>query len=307
MDPRPDLPLLKPLRHWGGRGDAPGQFHSPIGIAIDRHDAVYVTDLNNARLQIFTADGAHRGGFDLPWDVPERRSTQAAGIAVDDDGRLYLAFVLQSKIRVYTKEGRLLREWGEKGSGEGAFDQPGGIALAPDGTILVADQCNHRVQVFTRDGRFLRAWGGYGDAPGRFGAPSPIGSRFGGPHFVAVDRRGRVYTTEGVRGRVQQFDARGRFLRAWGDKGDQPGGFGALQTGFSGGTFGPIAVFADRRDRIWVSSLNDRVQGFTPEGVPRIASAPGQFLHPHGMAMDRQGRLHVCDAGNQRIVQCAVP
>ncbi len=42
---------------WGKKGDKEGEFYSPIGIAISKKDEVYVTDLNNARLQEFTAHG----------------------------------------------------------------------------------------------------------------------------------------------------------------------------------------------------------------------------------------------------------
>src|SRR5262245_41083044 len=52
---------------WGKKGDRADEFHSPIGVAISKKDEVYVTDLNNARLQRFTADGKYVGGFDLPW------------------------------------------------------------------------------------------------------------------------------------------------------------------------------------------------------------------------------------------------
>src|ERR1700675_989412 len=61
------------LLAWGKPGDAPGEFRSPIGIAVSRKDEVYVTDLNNARIQKFTNDGQYLGGFDLPRDKPERR------------------------------------------------------------------------------------------------------------------------------------------------------------------------------------------------------------------------------------------
>ncbi len=61
---------------------------------------------------------------------------------------------------------------------------------------------------------------------------------------------------------MQQFSAEGRPLLAWGDKGTEPGGFGALQTPYSKNTFGPIAIL---------------------------------------LAVDSQGHLYVADAGNQRI------
>jgi sugar lactone lactonase YvrE len=295
------------VREWGKKGEQPGEFHSPIGIAINAKDEVYVTDLNNARLQKFTSEGEHLGGFELPLDnVPKRRTSQAGGIALDRDGLIYLSFMSQHRIGVFTDGGKLVREWGRKGKGDGEFDQPGGLLLAADGTILVADQGNHRIQRFTREGKFLASWGGHGTAPGQFDGVDRPGSRFGGPHFVAQDGKGRLYTTEGVLGRVQQFSPDGKPLLAWGDKGQQAGGIGALKTPYSANTFGPIGVFVDPLDRVWISSLNDRVQAFTADGKFLFAIA-GRLARPHGMAMDRKGRLYVADAGNQRIQVYEVP
>jgi sugar lactone lactonase YvrE len=297
---------------WGQRGDKAGEFYSPIGIAINKTDEVHVTDLNNARLQKFSNDGKYLGGFAFPWDTPNRKSSQAGGIAVDDQGLIYLSFMVQDRVGVYTESGQLVREWGRRGTGGGEFHWPGGIVVGPDGTVYVADQCNHRVQKFTTEGRFLGKWGEHGSKPGQFGGNEHAGSRFGGPHFLALDSQGRLYTTEGALGRIQQFSADGKPLLAWGDKGDQPGGFGALQTPFAPNTLGPICIWVDQHDRVWVSSLNDRVQAFTTEGrflfgIGGTGTGAGQFAKPHGMALDSQGCLYVADAGNQRIQKFEVP
>jgi sugar lactone lactonase YvrE len=300
------------LLAWGQKGDRPGEFHSPIGIAIDKHDQVFVTDLNNARVQKFSGEGKYLGGFDLPLDSPPRKSCIIGGIALDDSGFIYLSFMNQHKVAVYTPDGKLVRQWGKRGAGDGEFNQPGGIVLRPDGTLYVTDQCNHRVQKFTTSGKFLAKWGEHGARPGQFGGPEAAGSRFAGPHFLAQDSKGRLYTTEGVLGRVQRFSAEGKPLLAWGDKGSGPGGFGAYRFGTTTKTFGPIGVMVDKHDRVWVSSLNDRVQTFTPEGkflfgLSQSGKGPGQLARPHGMAFDSQGHLYVADAGNQRIQKFAVP
>jgi sugar lactone lactonase YvrE len=297
---------------WGKKGNQPGEFYSPIGIAINKKDEIFVTDVNNARVQKFSTDGKHLGGFDLPLDTPPRRSNQAGGIAIDGEGLIYLSFMMQDKVAVYTEEGKLVRQWGKRGKGDGELHQPGGIVLGEDGTVYVADQCNHRIQKFTTEGKFLGKWGEHGDKPGQFGAPEHAGSRFAGPHLLALDSKGRLYTTEGVAGRVQQFSPEGKPLLAWGDKGAQPGGFGALATPYSKQTFGPIGILVDRHDRVWVSSLNDRVQAFSPEGkfilgIGGTGKEPGQFVRPHGMAVDSKGFLYVADAGNQRIQKFEVP
>jgi sugar lactone lactonase YvrE len=297
---------------WGSKGDKPGEFYSPISIAINRKDEVYVTDLNNSRLQKFTTDGKSLGGFDLPLDTPPRKSCIIGGMAVDDQGLIYLSFMNQHKVRVYRDNGDVVREWGKRGNEDGDFHQPGGIVLYPDGAVYVTDQCNHRVQKFSTEGMFLARWGEHGFAAGQFGGREPSGSRFAGPHFLAMDSRGRLYTTEGVMGRVQQFSREGLPLLEWGNKSDDPGGFGEYRFGGLKNTFGPIGVMVDHRDRVWVSSLNDRVQAFSPEGklLVRIGDTgdePGHFRKPHGMAVDSQGFLYVADAGNQRIQKFEIP
>ena len=44
---------------WGESGDKPGEFHSPIGLAMNQRDELFVTDLNNARVQKFSAEGTY--------------------------------------------------------------------------------------------------------------------------------------------------------------------------------------------------------------------------------------------------------
>jgi sugar lactone lactonase YvrE len=98
---------------------------------------------------------------------------------------------------------------------------------------------------------------------------------------------------------------------AWGNKSNEPGGFGSYAFGNLTRTFGPIAVAVDRQDRVWVGSLNDRVQCFTPEGrylggITVSGPEPGQLHRPHGMAFDSRGDLYVCDASNERVQRFSV-
>jgi DNA-binding beta-propeller fold protein YncE len=299
-----ESPNASPLRFmlaWGKKGSEPGEFNVPIGLALGPGDEVFVSDNHNDRVQRFAPDGRFVAQFPV--------APGPGGIAVDRAGLVYVAPLMEHKICVYDRDGSLVRQWGQKGNGDGQFDQPGGIAVAPDGTIYVADQVNRRIQRFTPEGRLLCKWGEYGDKPGQFDGRAPKSGRVGGPNFVAVDPQGYVYTTEAALGRVQKFTADGQPLLAFGSNTTEPGGFGGRPKNLPG----PIAVCLDRSNRLWVSATNNRVQRFSAhgeflDGATSLApgSEPGQFNTPHAVVIDAQGNLYVCDTQNCRIQKFVV-
>jgi sugar lactone lactonase YvrE len=292
---------------WGTEGTEPGQFHFPIGIAINSTDEVLVTDHYNHRLQKFDREGKLLGQFAV---LPN-----PGGIALDKAGNIYLSHfptsvlnkeVNPDRLTVYSPAGELLHEWGKTGDAPGEFRYPGGMLISPDNRLYVADQTNHRIQVLDLEGRFLATWGKHGTKPGEFGGNTNIKSRAGGPDFVAQDKQGSIYTTEAMDGRVQKFTADGAFLLSFGDLEDRPGSFGREFKPIPS-MHGPIAICCDHRDRLWISTAGGRVQQFTGDGRylrgvgEEQGTEPGQFLAPHGVAIDTQGHLYVVDAYNHRI------
>jgi sugar lactone lactonase YvrE len=297
---------------WGQEGTGPGQFKSPVGIAINAADDVFITDAGNGCVERFTADGKFLDQV-VTGSFP-------GGIAIDRQGLIYVAVMMDYKISVFRHKPKvsadqvsasayeLVREWGAKGTGDGEFDQPGGLAFGHDGSLFVCDQVNHRVQRFTPEGKFLAKWGEYGDKPGQFGAPEPPRNRVGGPCLVAVDKQGNIYTTEPRPGRIQKFSPDGKYLGSWGSNEVRPGAFGG-----SDKILGPIALAFDRDDRVWVSATNHRVQLFTADGhyltglgtTAKPGHDPGQFRVPHGIAFDSRGVLYVVDTQNHRVQKFA--
>jgi DNA-binding beta-propeller fold protein YncE len=302
------------LAEWGSEGSEPGEFHFPIGIAINKADEIFITDFYNDRMQKFSTDGKLLAVLPV--------AGTPGGIAISDSGLIFLSHFAEKKreertadrISVYDPSGKFLREWGRTGSEDGEFDCPGGLAVSHDGRVYVADQTNRRVQVFDADGKLHFKWGEYGSKEGQFGGRVSIRSRVGGPQFVAFDSQGHLYTTEGSEGRIQKFTAEGKFLLAWGDNQDKPGSFGGVFTGFKDRKAtlqGPVGICVDKHDRIWVTSVGGRVQQFTSDGkflrgFGNSGTEPGQFYAPHGLAFDSRGHLYVVDAFNHRIQKFAV-
>jgi len=305
-DPQPGP--VRFMRTWGTQGSKPGEFHFPIGIAVNRDDEVFVTDHYNNRVQKFDADGKLLAHFPV---LPN-----PGGLAVDNKGNLLISHFpaarlskekTPDRISVYTPTGKFLRQWGKSGEGDGELSWPGGIVVSREGRVYVADQTNRRVQVFDAHGKFLMKWGRYGVKSGEFGGNTSKLSRVGGPQFVALDSHGNIYTTEGSVGRVQKFTPDGKYLLSWGDNEDRPGSFGGEFTGFKASLKGPIGVCVDRQDRVWVTCVRGRIQQFTGEGKylrgfgEEQGNKPGQFFAPHGLALDSRGHLYVVDAYNHRV------
>jgi sugar lactone lactonase YvrE len=292
------------LLEWGRQGEGDGEFSACVGIAIGTDDTVYTAEFRNERIQKFTSEGLFLGSFAV--------QPHAGGLAVDAEGNVYVGHWNSNKVAAYSPAGKLLREWGAKGSGDGEFQLPGSVALGPDGLLYVPDQGNSRIQVFGRDGKFVRKWGERGAEPGQFGGSQPIGGRFAGPQFVAFDRAGNVYATDAALDRIQKFTPDGRLLAHWGSESVEPGGFGPPPANKDGtpGMGGPIALCVDRQDRVWVSSTNNRVQQFSNDGtylrgVGGQGDQPGQFHLPHGVALDSRECLYVADTMNRRIQKFA--
>lgn len=303
----PGVPEVRFLLAWGEEGTEPGEFYFPIGIAVNAQDTILVTDHYNNRVQEFDRDGKLLGHFKV---LPN-----PGGIGLDRAGNIYLSHfpaavatkeVYPDRLSVYSPQGKLLHEWGRTGDGPAEFNYPGGMVVAQDDRLFVADQTNHRIQVFDLAGRFLTTWGKHGTQPGEFGGKTNVKSRAGGPNFVALDRQGNLYTTEAMDGRVQKFTADGTFLSAFGDLEDRPGSFGRQFKPIPG-MHGPIGICCDRQNRLWISAAGGRVQQFTSDGRylrgigEEQGSESGQFLAPHGLAIDSRGHLYVVDAYNHRI------
>ena len=306
------------LLKWGKPGTGQGEFDFPIGVAVNEIDEVVVADFYNNRIQRFTADGKFLDEFPT--------APFPGGIAIDGEGNLYVAHFglapatkrnppdgkrFRDQIAVYSPKGKLLRQWGKTGKGDGEFNQPGHIALSKDGKVYVSDQLNRRIQVFDTEGKFLFKWGQQGAKPGEFGASAHPLQFIGGPTFLALDRHGNLYVTEAKECRVQKFSADGTPLLLWGKAGNGPGEFGGPFSGYKGrepvvGFHGPMGICVDKQDRVWVVAMSGRIQQFSDKGnfirgFGGEGTRPGECYAPHGMCIDRHGRLYIADSFNHRV------
>ena len=96
------------------------------------------------------------------WCTDNGMLKSPTGIAIDQEGNVYVADTDNHRIQVFSSNGTFISKWGEYGSGNGTFNQPEGIAIDQEGNVYVADTANNRIQVFSSNGTFISRLGGIG-------------------------------------------------------------------------------------------------------------------------------------------------
>src|SRR5262249_4110213 len=117
--------------------------------------------------------------------------------ALGPDGTRCGADARKHRVRVFTRDGKLVRTWGTPGSEPGQLSYPYDLAFSPgpDPSLYVLEKGNHRVQKFTPEGKSLGCWGGHGHEPGKLCDPWRLG----------VDSKGRVHVLDSENHRVQRI------------------------------------------------------------------------------------------------------
>jgi sugar lactone lactonase YvrE len=150
--------LTPALVQAGTLGAAQGEFSAPVDIAIDGAGALYVSDMAQGLVKVFNASGVYQYSIGSGY----LRPGWTQGVAVNDGanngaGEVYVVDTAPSdvqgypvdgpRISVFTKNGSLLRAFGQFGTETGSMVSPHGIALDRDGLLYTADSGGNVVHV----------------------------------------------------------------------------------------------------------------------------------------------------------------
>jgi DNA-binding beta-propeller fold protein YncE len=139
-------------RKWGSQGTGNGQFRTPVGIAVDYSNNVYVADSGNHRVQKFSSTGA----FITKWGTygtGDGQFNSPTGVGVGILGNVYvtdadLASAYNHRVQWFSSTGGFLGKWGTYGTGDGQFNGPWRVAVDELGYVYVTDWYNNRIQRF---------------------------------------------------------------------------------------------------------------------------------------------------------------
>lgn len=201
------------LDRFGSPGSEPGQFQfGDFGsIDVDGEGTVFVLDTYNHRVQEFDADlefvrqwGA--SGFD-PGEF-----AHPSDIEVAPNGDIYVCDAERSDVQRFSREGEYIGSL-SPGTGGEEFKEPALIGIDEAGSVYVPDIS--RIHVFDADGDFERTIktteAGNGEISVGFDAAATVG--------------GYLFVSDVQRARVAVFDADGRAIGYFGERGAAAGQF----------------------------------------------------------------------------------
>jgi DNA-binding beta-propeller fold protein YncE len=220
------------IRSWGDK-----DIDTVHGLRIDPRGNVWVTDIGGHRVMKFSPEGKlllALGKRGEKGDGPDRFN-RPTDVAVLPSGDFFVTDGYgNNRVLKFSREGKLLKQWGKKGKGEGEFNLPHAICLDDRGRVYVGDRENNRVQVFDTAGKFLCQWK-------ESGAP-----------FGLFLSKGRLFVADGRAHWIRVLDLKGKSLGRWGEKGTAPGQFNL-----------PHMLCVDSRGAVYVAEVGgQRLQKF---------------------------------------------
>jgi sugar lactone lactonase YvrE len=261
-----------------GAGSA-ARFVSPHGLALDAAGNLFIADQSGA-LRKVARDGTvssfagQLGAFGfVVGDGAQARFNGLSDVAVDDDGRVYVAESGAGKVRRFDAQARAL-PWGDAPQGVVAVPYPVAIAAGPGGELIVASSgvfaaapgfgrlynsilritsAGTSVPIAGKDDESL--WIHSADVVGSADGPGAQ-ARFDGPEGVAVGNGGRILVADSGNHAIRQIGVQG-----------------VVSTLAGGAGFGRI------------------------DGLGTAA----RFFYPAGIAAASNGSLYVVDSGNHLV------
>jgi sugar lactone lactonase YvrE len=182
----------------GNSGFGQNDINAPMSIEIDSNDNIYVLEVH--RIHIFTAEGDNSYSFG-GIGFGEGEFGQVSGIAMDNDGNIYVADTGMAKncIHIFSNQGNFNYSYSSKiDHGGNTYD----VAIDNSGNIYVSDDLNCNIKIYDDQKNLIDAIdNGFGTEPGQLNLPRGID----------VDSDGLIYVAELINHRIQVFTATGDY------------------------------------------------------------------------------------------------
>ena len=303
-------------------------------IALDLSGNLYIADTFNRRIRkvdgatglITTVAGGHFGDFGDGGLATEAAFAEPQGIAVDQEGHLYIADTFNQRIRKVDSVTGIIRtvagngQEGFSGDGgpatEASLANPHGVEVDGEGNLFISDTTNDRIRRVDATSGLITTIAGNGSF-GRSGDGGPATeASLGGPHSVALDADGNIYIADTFNELVRRVENTTGVITTIGGGAPVVGdGRPALEAGFaqprgiaidSGGNIYVADEVQSRVRRIdaqtdLISTIaGNGIYAFFGDNGPAIEAA---VASPTGVILDATGNIYVVDGERVRGIR----
>lgn len=206
-----------------------------------------------------------------------------AGIAIDQQGNIYVADTGNNRLQKFDKQGKFLAKIvsSEK---SGLLVAPRGVAIDREENIYLA--CTDKILKFNKASQ----------QSGSFGSHSADdGNHLANPYQMAIKTDGQLLVADRSALRLKVFTKEPKFV----------GYFGPQH--LPAHVIAPKGVATDNQGHVYITTEDNHVYKFDASGKNILlrfgsyGSKEGEFDRPHDITINHQGEIFVADSGNHRV------
>jgi uncharacterized protein (TIGR03437 family) len=302
---------------------------TPFGLTVDSSGQVYFAENGDSRIRKIDTKGnistiAGNGTAGFTGDGSTGTTAEISfptGVAVDSSGNVYIADLVNLRIRKLSSGGTIstvagngkFSYSGDSGQATSAqLNTPQATAVDSSGNLYIADTANHVVRKVTAAG-VISTIAGNGTAGSGGDGGAATSAQLHSPQGIAVDGSGNVYIADTQNARVRKITG-GTINTVAGSGTAGFGGDGGAAT--SAQLNIPTGLAVDGAGNLYISDFsNNRVRKVTPGGVITTLAGNGlagylgdggpatgaQVTTPVGLATDASGNVYIADTGNNAV------
>lgn len=301
------------------------RFSAPKGVAIDRSQNIYIADFANHAIRKITPEGVvttYAGTGNKGWVdgvANESKFRFPSGLAVDNDGNVFVADYLNHCIRKISTNGMVSTFAGDGVSGyvngrsmNSRFNSPSDIVIDSEDNLYIVDSENNQIRKITKEGD-VSTFAGSAISGDKDGKRSQ--ARFKTPLGIAIDGNDNLYVADNGNNKIRKITKDGEVTTIAGN------GNSGYTDGEAGNTEfkNPVSIAVDVFGDVYVADsynhvirkisegqvstiLGENTNGFV-DGKP----ADARFTFPYGLAFNDKMDLYIVDYGNYSIRKYDLP